>query len=330
MRDSDHFRFGKEYMIHLYLNNFQTERKGSPMDERFSIMWEITAEQAGALIKDFVKDQGISKTSLTDIKFKGGHILVNNETVNVRYRLNTGDRLTIVFPKEEPSEGIQAENIPLSIIYEDQYLLVVNKPAGMSSIPSREHPTGSLANALIGYYEQISVSATAHIVTRLDRDTSGLVLIAKHRHVHHLFSEQQKCGTIKRIYEALAVGNFSNDEGIINEPIARKLDSIIEREVHRDGQYALTNYLVLYRGEKLTHLKLRLETGRTHQIRVHLSYLGHPILGDDLYGGPMNLITRQALHCRELSFKHPFVEGEYRFTAPLPADMKEVLDSVKK
>jgi 23S rRNA pseudouridine1911/1915/1917 synthase len=295
------------------------------MDERFYISWKINTNNAGILIRDFLKSQAISKTALTDIKFKGGDILVNGETVNVRFVLRADDELKLIFPKEEPSEGIQAEYIPLCIVFEDQYLLVVNKPEGMSSIPSREHPTGSLANALIGYYEQSGVCATAHIVTRLDRDTSGLVLIAKHRHVHHLLSQQQKTRQIKRKYEALASGVLKEDGGRIEMPIARKKDSIIEREVSPDGQYACTNFKVLKRMGAFTHLELNLETGRTHQIRVHLSYLGHPLLGDDLYGGPTDLITRQALHCREVSFNHPFQQQEYRFTAPLPQDMEDIL-----
>lgn len=295
------------------------------MDERFSIKWNITSANAGVIIKDYLKEHEISKTSLTDIKFKGGNILVNGDNVNVRYRLKIDDVLQVIFPKEEPSEGIKGESIPLAIYYEDQYVLVVNKPAGMSSIPSREHPSGSLASALIGYYQQIGLMATAHIVTRLDRETSGLVLIAKHRHVHHLLSEQQKKGGVKRVYEAFASGVLAEDSGTINGPIARKKDSIIEREVHPDGQYACTKYKVINRTKLFTHLQLQLETGRTHQIRVHLSYLGHPLQGDDLYGGPTTLITRQALHCREVSFYHPFLERECHIVAPLPNDMKDLL-----
>lgn len=295
------------------------------MDKRFSITWEINENQAGMLIRDFLKEHEISKTSLTDIKFKGGNILANGKTVNVRFRLNSGDVLKVVFPKEEPSEGIKKESIPLSIFYEDEYVLVVNKPAGMSSIPSREHPSGSLANALLGYYEQIGLNATVHIVTRLDRDTSGLVLIAKHRHVHHLFSQQQKAGGVKRIYEAFAFGILERDAGTVEAPIARKPDSIIEREVHPDGQYACTHFKVLKRYSNFTHLELRLETGRTHQIRVHLSHLGNPLLGDDLYGGPVSLITRQALHCREVNFYHPILQERYQFMSPLPKDMSSLI-----
>ena len=292
------------------------------MKNNFTLEWEIGAVAESLLVKDFLKEQLISKTALTDIKFNGGTILINGESVNVRYRLKKGDYLSVIFPTEDPSPGILSEDIPLNIIYEDQYILVVNKPAGMSTIPSREHPIGSLANALLGYYQKISLASTIHIVTRLDRDTSGLVVIAKHRHVHHLFSMMQKSGKIKRTYEAFAAGILENDSGMIEQPIARKKESIIEREVHPDGQYACTYYKVLKQYQAYSHLKLQLKTGRTHQIRVHLSFLGHPLLGDDLYGGPVSMISRQALHCSKVIFPHPFLVKECQFTANLPNDMR--------
>ncbi len=294
------------------------------MPSRFYLSWLIEEKDAGKLLRDFLKEQDISKTALTDIKFKGGLILANDREENVRFKLNQGDRLTIFFPPEERSEGIKAEDIPLPIIFEDEYLLVVSKPSGMNTIPSREHPSGSLANALLGYYDCAGIQATSHIVTRLDRDTSGLVLIAKHRHIHHLFSEAQKQGTVKRTYEAFAGGCLTADSGKIEEPIGRKSDSIIEREVRPDGQYACTHYRVLTRYDGYTHTELSLETGRTHQIRVHMAYIGHPLLGDDLYGGDTSRITRQALHCRQLTFVHPFTKETMTFTAPLPDDMRQL------
>jgi len=292
---------------------------------------DFTAEEAdqGKLLREFLKEKEISKSALADIKFKGGFISVNDQEVNVRYSLKTADRVRIEFPPEVPSEGMKGEEIPLSIIYEDEYLLVVNKPPGMNTIPSREHPYGSLASGLIGYYEKNGISATTHIVTRLDRDTSGLVLIAKHSHIHHLFSKQQRSGGVKRSYEAFAKGFVEQGDGMIDAPISRKPDSIIEREVHPDGQYACTLFKVNKRYEGFTHMKLWLKTGRTHQIRVHMSYLGHPLLGDTLYGGNRDLIPRQALHCRELTFSHPFLHKEMHFTASLPIDMQEVLDQGK-
>jgi len=293
----------------------------------FNMQWVIGKESAGLLIKDFLKMEQISRAALTDIKFQGGSILVNGSAVNVRYKLTEGEKLSVVFPPETPS--FEGESIPMSILYEDDYLLVVNKPAGMSTIPSREHPNGSLANAIVGYYHEIGLQATAHIVTRLDRDTSGIVLVAKHRHIHHLFSLMQKCGQVKRTYEAFAEGVIDHEQGTIEASIGRKPSSIIEREVREDGQYARTHYHVLGRYKRFTHVELKLDTGRTHQIRVHLSYLGHPLLGDDLYGGPLTLIQRQALHCKEIHYIHPVSHKRINLTAPLPKDMGDIFHAAR-
>jgi 23S rRNA pseudouridine1911/1915/1917 synthase len=295
------------------------------MAKHFSLDWTVEPEDQGKLLRDFLKDKEISRAALTEIKFRGGFISVNGQEMNVRYSLKSGDLVHVAFPDEVPSTGLKAERIPLTIIYEDDFLLVVDKPAGMNTIPSREHPHGSLANALIGYYEENRITATTHIVTRLDRDTSGLVLIAKHRHIHHLFSKQQRAGGVNRTYEAFAEGTFSQDEGRVEEPIARKSDSIIEREVHSAGQYACTLFKVLQGYERFTHIQLKLLTGRTHQIRVHMAYLGHTLLGDTLYGGNRSLISRQALHCREITFFHPFSQKELRFSAEIPSDMEQLI-----
>ncbi|MGG3469844.1 RluA family pseudouridine synthase [Neobacillus pocheonensis] len=297
------------------------------MLSQFQMKWVIEGANTGMLVKEFLKKEEISRTALTDIKFNGGKILVNNEEVNVRYKLLEGDQLKVIFPPEDPSEGLKGEEIPLEIIFEDDYLLVVNKPARMNTIPSREHPTGSLANALVGYYESIGLQATSHIVTRLDRDTSGIVLIAKHRYVHHLFSLMQRSGQVKRTYEAFAEGSIKDDAGTITAPIGRKADSIIEREVREDGQYARTHFQVLKRHHLFTHIELQLETGRTHQIRVHMSYIRHPLLGDDLYGGRISLMERQALHCKKIKFIHPFSKETMTFFAPLPAEMLNILEA---
>ncbi len=292
----------------------------------FTLQWTIQSEDAGKEVKLFLKEQSISKTALTDIKFKGGSIAVNGQEVTVRYLLQLNDELEIQFPMEQPSVGLIPERIPLELIYEDDHLLIINKPIAMNTIPSREHPTGSLANGLIHYFNELGLQATTHIVTRLDRNTSGLVLVAKHRHVHHLLSVEQKNRQIKRMYEAFVEGSLTEMSGSIEEPIGRKANSIIEREVRPDGQYALTHYEVLGKFPHFTWLQLRLETGRTHQIRVHLSHIGHPLVGDDLYGGKVELLNRQALHCKQLSFYHPFLEKTMQFSADLPKDMKQLIE----
>lgn len=292
---------------------------------RFMLQWMITSQDEGQLIREFLKQHEISKAALTDIKFKGGKIAVNDEEVTVRYPLKKGDVLKILFPQEEPSEGVKGENIPLSIVYEDEYVLVINKSAGMNSIPSREHPNGSLANGIVGHYKKIGLQATAHIVTRLDRDTSGLVLVAKARHVHYLLSKLQKEVGVKRTYQALVAGHFNQENGTIIAPIARKSSSIIEREVNPLGQYACTHYHVLRTFPSMTHIELRLETGRTHQIRVHMAHIGHPLLGDDLYGGCISAIRRQALHCCRISFHHPVLKKTMEFAVKLPEDMSNLI-----
>ncbi|WP_404449329.1 RluA family pseudouridine synthase [Sutcliffiella horikoshii] len=298
--------------------------------ERFFLVFKAGARDEGKLLREFLKERQISKAALIDIKFNGGALHVNGSAVTVRYALYEGDTVEVFFPKEEPSDDLVAEDIPLDIVFEDEYVLVVNKPAGMASIPSREHRHGTLANAVLGYYQLMGICATIHIVTRLDRDTSGLMLIAKHRHAHHLFSLQQKEFGVKRRYEALVHGEMKGEggsaSGKIDAPIGRKDTSIIEREVREDGQRAVTHYEVLRVGEGWSHVSLRLETGRTHQIRVHMAYLGHPLVGDSLYGGSVgDGMVRQALHSCELSFFHPVEEQEMLFSCRLPVDMRRVL-----
>lgn len=288
----------------------------------FNLHWVIEEKDADKWIKQFLAEHEISRRALTDIKFNGGNISVNGKEENVRYKLRTGDKLDIVFPPEERSKTLVSENIPLNIVFEDPSILVIDKPPYMSTIPSREHPTGSLANALMGYYEKQSIESSAHIVTRLDRNTSGLVLIAKHRYIHHLCSLLQQKRQIKRTYQALAEGYFTDNFGTIEAPIGRKETSIIEREVRPDGQYACTHFEVLEQHVGFSHVKVWLDTGRTHQIRVHMSYIGHPLLGDDLYGGNTTQFTRQALHCSDLHFIHPITKEEMTFHSETPEDIR--------
>ena len=299
--------------------------------ERFCLEYTAGAQDEGKLLREFLKERQISKAALIDIKFNGGALLVNGSAVTVRYLLREGDTVKVFFPKEVPSEELLPEEMYLDIVYEDEYVLVINKPAGVASIPSREHRFGTLANGLLAYYQSKGIHSTIHIVTRLDRDTSGLMLIAKHRHAHHLFSLQQRDFGVKRRYEALVHGVLNGDDGsvfgTVDAPIGRKETSIIEREVREDGQHAITHYEVLRFGEGWTHVSLQLETGRTHQIRVHMTHLGHPLLGDRLYGGvELEGMTRQALHSCELSFFHPVKNTEMKFRCELPEDMSKALE----
>ena len=283
-----------------------------------------TALEQG-ILREALSGWGISKRTLASVKYGGGTILVNGEEVTVRHVLEKGDAVAVIFPNEELGAGLQAEEGPLDIVYEDEALLIVDKPARQNTIPSREHPEGSLANLVAGHFAAHGIPATLHIATRLDRDTSGLVCIAKNRHIHHMLSMQQKDKRMKRQYEALAHGSFASRKFTITEPIGRKGSSIIEREVRPDGQFAETQVEVLHTFPEFSHVKLQLNTGRTHQIRVHLAHIGNPLLGDDLYGGKRDILPRQALHCRTLELVHPVSGKSMRFDAPLKADMDALI-----
>ncbi len=289
----------------------------------------FTAQKDQQLLREALREIGISKRALTAIKFQGGALLVNGKEQNVRHSLKIGDEVTVIFPVEEISGGLSPEIGELLIKYEDDALLIVDKPPYQSTIPSHDHPTGSIANVVVAHLQAQKVASTVHVVTRLDRNTSGLMCIAKHRHVHHLMSEAQKRHTIHRTYEALVHGHVLEDFQQIVAPIGRKDGSIIEREVRQDGQFAHTDVQVLDRycihGEKISHVKLTLHTGRTHQIRVHMSFIGHPLLGDDLYGGSRKLIDRQALHCVKLELQHPLTHKAVVWNSELPEDMRHIM-----
>lgn len=294
--------------------------------KQFRLSWTVESKDEGKLLRNFLNEHKISKKGLTSIKYRGGELSVNGKVVTVRYPLHEGDIVEVVFPLEEISLGLIPEKLPLVIRYEDESIIILAKPAYQSTIPSRERPRGSLANALAGYYESKDVASTVHVVTRLDRNTSGLVLIAKHSHIHHLLSAQQKAALITRTYQAIAEGQLEEESGRIEAPIGRNPESIITRMVREDGKYACTLYRVIQSSPIISYLELQLLTGRTHQIRVHMAHIGHPLAGDDLYGGTTTLIPRQALHCAKIEFTHPLTGDRMTFEEPAPGDFQELLN----
>ncbi|WP_338782191.1 RluA family pseudouridine synthase [Metabacillus sp. FJAT-52054] len=285
--------------------------------------WSVSQRESGLLVKEFLQQKQLTKRAIIDIKFSGGCITVNGIQETVRKKVTAGDKVAVLFPVEKPSESLIPQDLELSIVYEDDHCIVLNKAAGMPTIPSMLYPHSTLANGLLYHLQKQGLSSTIHIVNRLDKDTSGLMLAAKHRFSHSQFSKQQKQAGIHRTYTAIVHGKLQLDKGIISKPIGRNPQSIIEREVREDGQYAATAYLTLGRKQDCSLAELKLETGRTHQIRVHMSSIGHPLAGDTLYGGSDRLMKRQALHSSELTFWHPFKEEQMSFHATLPKDMKE-------
>lgn len=278
-------------------------------------------------VKTFLKKHEVSKSLLAKIKFRGGDIRVNGIPQNATYLLNIGDQVTIDIPPEEGFETLEAIEYPLDILYEDEHFLVLNKPFGVASIPSVNH-SNTIANFIKGYYvKQDYENQQVHIVTRLDRDTSGLMLFAKHGYAHARLDKQLQRKTIEKRYFALVKGdNHLESEGDIIAPIARDEDSIITRRVASGGKYAHTSYRVVASYGNIHLVDIRLHTGRTHQIRVHFAHLGFPLLGDDLYGGSLEEgIQRQALHCHFLSFYHPFLEKQLELTSPLPDDFNTII-----
>ena len=236
--------------------------------------------------------------------------------------MKINDIVEITLPSENFSEFVRFIDKPIDIVYEDPYFLIVNKEINLPSIPSRNLEDESLLERVNYYFKNKSINTIPHIVTRLDKNTSGLVLIAKHRHVHALFSNME----IDKYYTALVNGKVKNNE-IIEAPIRRVSSSIIEREVGEGGEFAKTEYwLEEYISDKdISVVKLKLYTGRTHQIRVHMKYRGYSLLGDGLYGGDMRLIPRQSLHCSNLAFIHPITDEMINVRVDLPNDMTNVI-----
>lgn len=285
----------------------------------------VSQEETGKTVRDVLQQNyGVSRRLLVAAKFSG-EILLNSSPVYVTEQVRDGDVITVKLP-EEASETLEPEEMPLSIRYEDDDFMCIAKPAGVVVHPTRTHLSGTLANGVVAYWLAKGESRKFRPVNRLDKDTSGLLLVAKNQWAHEQFSRMQQEKTMRRTYQAIVHGVIQQDEGTIDAPIGLREDSIIQRQVRSDGQSARTHFQVLARGQEATWVQLQLETGRTHQIRVHMSDLGHPLLGDDLYGGSRELITRQALHAVQLSFIHPRSKESCRFEEPLPQDMAELLE----
>lgn len=275
-------------------------------------------------LKELLKAHfNISDRLLLKLK-KNNKILVNGKVANINSSLSPDDLVEVLLDFEEDNSNIIPVKMDLNILYEDDALLIINKPAGIPVHPSMEHFTDSLSNGVRYYFDSINLKKKIRPVNRLDRNTSGIVIFAKNEYIQECLVRQMKFGTFEKEYIAICEGKFEREEGVINAPIGRKENSIIERCINENGDTAITEYKVLKYDETNNYsiVKCNLKTGRTHQIRVHLSYIRHPILGDTLYGNPSNLIHRQALHSYRVKFIHPISREEVTFIAELPSDMQ--------
>lgn len=250
-------------------------------------------------------------------------LYVNGKVARLNKSVFRGDILSVEFDEDE--DEYDAVDIPIEIVYEDDDLLAVNKTAYIVVHPTKSHQGNTVANGVAYYFKQKDIKRKVRFVNRLDMNTSGIVIIAKHPYAHNELSNQMKSNEVDKYYYAIVEGTVKEDIGTINEPIARLNPEDIIRIVHSSGKECITHYTVEKRFNNMTLVKLKLETGRTHQIRVHMKHIGHPVLGDTLYGKGSELIGRQALHCYEMRFMQPLKGKEITITCPLPEDMKKVI-----
>lgn len=276
------------------------------------------SESVNQLLKE---EFHLSARLLTKL-IKNKKILLNGKVCDTRIKPQINDKLEVLLDMEEDNSNIKPTKIDLNFVYEDEGLLVVDKPAGIAVHPSMRHYSNSLSNGIKYYFDQIGLNKKIRPVNRLDLDTSGLVVFAKNEYIQECLIKQMKNETFKKQYICIVEGNFDKKQGTINLPIARKEKSIIERCISKDGQKAITHYEVIEEHENYSVVKCMLETGRTHQIRVHMAYVWHPLLGDTLYGTKSKLISRQALHCYKLNFTNPIDNSKLVLISSLPADMK--------
>lgn len=288
-------------------------------------LWEyrLQAEDAGVKYQTILRSRFHFSHKLLNRLKQGEKFWVNGQFTFLTARGKEGETISIqLFPAE--TAVIPGEDLPLEILYEDEYLLGVNKPAGQVVHPTGRHLTNTLGNAVVGYWQSRGEQHFFRPLNRLDRNTSGVILIAKNQFASQQLAWQLKQGQIQKRYFGFVKGIVAENAGVIDALIGLAPNSFIKRQIQPDGQTARTHFKVLRRYHAATLLKFRLETGRTHQIRVHCEFIGHPLLGDDLYGGDLNLIPRQALHAAKYAFHHPATGAPLVIRAPFPQDLRDL------
>ena len=277
---------------------------------------------------------GLTRSQATRL-IESGEVAVNGRAVSKSYKLAGGEDIAVTLPEPEPVEAVP-QDIPLDVVYEDADVIVVNKPSGMVVHPAPGHPDGTLVNALLyhcaGTLSGVGGALRPGIVHRIDRDTSGLIIAAKNDAAHQYLSAQLADHTLARTYECIVVGALREDRGTVDAPIARHPTDRKRMAVVAGGREAVTHWEVIARYPGYTHVRCRLETGRTHQIRVHMAYIGHPILGDTVYGAKKEVpgLTGQCLHAVGLRFLHPRTHEVVELSCPLPDEFTRMLQKIRK
>lgn len=296
-------------------------------DQKYNIISYINEDENLTLKEVLLDKLNFSVRSLSKMK-RYKTVKVNHEYIRPGDKINKGDLIEVKI--EEDMADFKPQDLKLPILYDDFDIIMVNKPPFMVVHPTKSHFENTIANGVTHYVVEKSENVKIRFVNRLDMNTSGLVIVAKNPYAQFVLSSDMKEDKVEKMYIAVVKGVVKEDFGTINEPIYRPTDDSIKRIVHEEGQPSVTHFEVVQRLKDATVLKLKLETGRTHQIRVHLNHIGHGIIGDELYGYvDENLINRQALHAFSLKFKQPRTREDLEFKAPLPKDMEELIEKLK-
>ncbi len=296
---------------------------------KFDFEHEVKASDEGLLIKGLLKrERGVSTRLMRRMRYGDGGIFMNGKPAKLIDPVMPGDLVQIKFPTEKSE--FEPEDIPIDVIYEDESLLAVNKQPGLVVHPTKGHANHTLANGVMKYMLDREENYKIRFINRLDMNTSGIVLIGKNPHAQNNFANQASRGQIQKIYKALVCGIIAEDKGVIDLPIGKEDEDKVKRIVREDGSPSVTEYKVIERYDKgYTLIELNLVTGRTHQIRVHMSHIGHPVAGDELYGGERPwLADRQALHAAKLVFFHPITGKRLNLKAEIPSDINEIINMI--
>lgn len=295
-----------------------------------NLKYIVDDSHAGKAVKTILKHElEISERLIKKLKYDG-KILCNSVPVFVNAIVQAGDVIEVNIEFTEECDEVIPEEIEIDILYEDDYLIALNKQPNIVVHPTSSHPNGTVANAIMHHLLQKGICRKVRPVSRLDRDTTGIILFAKNQFVQEFLIRQMKDKTFSKEYIGVVMGNFPNEKGTIDLPIERKPGSIMLRHTTPTGDPSITHYEVLERLNGATLLKFKLETGRTHQIRVHCQAIGHPLVGDTLYSDiPTPLIDRQALHSQKACFMHPRSREPFELIAPIPADINNLLEQLR-